>query len=91
LNALFIEEFYKLIFEYIDFKTDIDIFFNRFSSYTSYLPKEVIIQEMDYIKSNAFLSESTIKYDDLFKKRNGQYLKYKSIPKWHHYAWDIIK
>ena len=20
-----------------------------------------------------------------------KYLKYKSIPKWHHYAWDIIK
>jgi hypothetical protein len=53
--------------------------------------KEYIPSEIKLIKENAFVSEVNIKSEELNKKRNGQYLKYKSIPKWHHYAWDIIK
>jgi len=53
--------------------------------------EETIKRDFEYVKCTAFISEDSIKYDDLYKKRNGQYLKYKTIPKWHHYAWDMIK
>ena len=45
----------------------------------------------DYIPPKAFFSETIIKTDDNNKKKTWQYMKYKTIPKWHHYALDIIK
>lgn len=91
LNAQFIEVFYSLILKYIEAKTTFDKIIEKFYLNVENLPEENLKQEMEYVKSNAFINETTIKYEDLYKKRNGQYLKYKTIPKWHHYAWDMIK
>jgi len=91
LNREFIEEFYALLFKYVEVNISVDKIMEKFNYYQENLPEENTRQDMEYVKSNAFICENLIKYDDLYKKRNGQYLKYKTIPKWHHYAWDIIK
>jgi hypothetical protein len=46
---------------------------------------------LEYCTPNVFISDTLIKHEDLNKKKSGQYAKYKTIPKWHHYAWDMIK
>jgi hypothetical protein len=55
------------------------------------LKEEKIESEMEYIKPSIIVCDSPIKVDDVFKKKGGQYAKYKTVPKWHHYAWDMIK
>ena len=91
LNRQFTEEFYSLILKFIEVDITLDKIMDKFNLFADNLPEENIKQEMEYVKSSAFVNETSIKYDDLYKKRNGQYLKYKTIPKWHHYAWDMIK
>ena len=46
---------------------------------------------LDYCLPNAFVSDALIRQEDVNKRKTGQYIKYKTIPKWHHYAWDMIK
>jgi hypothetical protein len=48
-------------------------------------------EKLEYIKPVAFVCENSIKIEENNKKKVGHYAKYKTIPKWHHYAWDIIK
>ena len=81
----------NLIFKYIDFSIDkLNILIKLEEQIQNY-PRELVPSEIKLIKKKAFVTEANIKSEDLNKKRNGQYLKYKSIPKWHHYAWDMIK
>ena len=48
-------------------------------------------ENKEYIPAKAFISDSLIKVEENNKKKTWQYMKYKTIPKWHHYALDIIK
>lgn len=52
---------------------------------------ENLQRELEYLKPIIILSDSPIKSEDLQKKKNAQYTKFKTIPKWHHYSWDMIK
>lgn len=64
---------------------------NKFGEVNSKINEETLQEVDEYISSIPFISETTVKQDDAYKKKIGQYVKYKTIPKWHHYAWDMIK
>jgi hypothetical protein len=62
----------------------------KFEESSSKLKEEKLPSIMEYYKPQAFVCENAIRSDEIYKKKGGQYIKYKTIPKWHHYAWDMI-
>ncbi len=63
----------------------------KFDDFRKKISEEELNDSIEYCLSNSFVCDTPIRQDELFKKKSGQYIKYKTIPKWHHYAWDMIK
>ena len=80
-----------MILKFIDFELNKFTLITKFNEFSDSLTVENLKLEQEYIKCTAFVCENLIKNEDLYKKRTGHYLKYKTIPKWHHYAWDMIR
>jgi hypothetical protein len=82
--------FYEFICKFIK-DLDAQKIIDKFDNITDKLKEKELEQYDEYIKSEPFVSENQIKIDELNKKKGGQYIKFKTIPKWHHYAWDMLK
>ncbi len=70
---------------------DLEKVLKKFYDIFNKIEKENLPDIIEYIEPSAFVCENLIKNEESFKKKGGQYVKYKTIPKWHHYAWDMIK
>ncbi len=49
-----------------------------------------IKKTLEYMKPTCFVSDSMIKFDETLRKKP-PYLKYKTLPKWHFHALDMIR
>jgi hypothetical protein len=78
-----------LIVHFVDI--NLEKLLEKFNDIYSEVETEILTENLEYVQCLAFLSENQIKNEDAYKKKGGQYVKYKTIPKWHHYAWDMIK
>jgi hypothetical protein len=85
----FIREFFEMISRFVG--VNIERILNKFWEMESKMKEEKLECIIDYIQPSAFVCETPIRNEDAYKKKTGQYVKYKTIPKWHHYAWDMIK
>jgi hypothetical protein len=70
---------------------NVDKILDKFKEVASKMREEQLESALEYIEPTAFVCETPIRNEDAYKKKAGQYVKYKTIPKWHHYAWDMIK
>jgi hypothetical protein len=53
---------------------------------------EILINDsIEYIKPTCFISDTIIRPDDNIKKKPGPYLKYRTLPKWHFQALDLLR
>lgn len=69
-----------------------NLLYQHFMKFHKEFQTETLKEDVcDYIPPRAFLSDTLIKSEEGAKKKTWQYTKYKTIPKWHHYALDIIK
>jgi len=48
-------------------------------------------ESLEYIQPISFVSDTVIKHEEQLKKKPAQYLKYKTIPKWHYHALDLLR
>ncbi len=85
----YLELFFELLSKFINIEAEIIL--NKFNEIYSQLKMEILQPSYDYIEPRVFIFENVIKNEDAYKKKSGHYSKYKTIPKWHHYAWDMIK
>ena len=85
----FLELFFELIINFVNL--NFDTVLEKFNVFSDTMESEMLESSIDYIEACAFVSETPIRNEDAYKKKGGQYIKYKTIPKWHHYAWDMIK
>lgn len=86
-----IEELFNLLQRFLDWPVQTDIILNKFHQKIEIANVETIKQDLEYIKGSAFICETSVMANELYKHRHGQYVKYKTIPKWHRYALDMIK
>ncbi len=84
-----VELFFDLISKFVNKK--LDELMNKFLIFSKNLKSEEVKENIEYIKPIAFVCENPIRAEEAYKKKVGHYVKYKTIPKWHHYAWDMIK
>lgn len=49
-----------------------------------------IKDSIEYLKPSCFISDSFIKNEENIRKKTS-YLKYKTIPKWHYHALDLLR
>ncbi len=85
----YVDIFFKIITDFINI--DYKQLLNKFEDFQNKVTEEVLPDVLDYCNATAFICDTPIRNEDLLKKKSGQYMKYKTIPKWHHYAWDMIK
>jgi hypothetical protein len=85
----YLELFFELLSKFINIETETIL--EKFNGIYSQVKMESLQPSYDYIEPTVFICENSIKNEDAYKKKSGQYAKYKTIPKWHHYAWDMIK
>jgi hypothetical protein len=83
------EIFFRIITDFINL--EIKQLILKFEDFKNKINEEAIPEILDYCNATAFICDTPIRNEDLIKKKTGQYIKYKTIPKWHHYAWDMIK
>ena len=63
---------------------------NYFETKSSNQENFTIKDSIEYIKPTCFVSDSVIKFEDSIRKKPA-YLKYKTIPKWHFHALDLLR
>lgn len=92
-NILIKESYLILFFDIISKFIDIshEDLTQKFKEISKNFKDKKLKEKLEYIKPVAFVCENLIKIEDINKKKVGHYAKYKTIPKWHHYAWDMIK
>lgn len=84
-----IPHFFDIILQFVNVNEE--KLFTKFYEVFDKIKPECLKYQLEYLKPHAFLCENYVKENDHYKKKGGQYIKYKTIPKWHHYAWDMIK
>ena len=85
----YVDVFFEIVTSFLK-ELDLDDVLDKFYEFSE-KSKEITLNEVEeYIKPVAFVSEDNIKHDDINKKKGGQYIKFRTIPKWHHYAWDML-
>jgi hypothetical protein len=89
VHEIHIEHFFNLIIQFVNL--NFEKLIDKFEEVFEKIKAENLKEQTEYLKPSAFISETQIKGDDPLKKKGGQYSKYKTVPKWHHYAWDMIK
>jgi uncharacterized protein YwqG len=89
IQEAFMVTFFELISRFIG--VNLDRIANKFKEIESKMKEEKLESILEYVQPSAFVCETPIRNEDAYKKKAGQYVKYKTIPKWHHYAWDMIK
>lgn len=82
----------NLIIEQMNFKTmfSIERLFSLFNHIKDKLEVVSLPEKVHYIQPSIFLSEVKFVNTEVVRKRNNQYTKIYSTPKWINYAWDII-
>ena len=89
IRECYLELFFEIISKFINIPSE--NLFSNFEKISKNFKEKKLKRNLEYTKQTAFVCENQIKLDEGNKKKVGHYAKYKTIPKWHHYAWDMIK
>jgi len=64
---------------------------NKFKEIKDLLEVITLENELEYIKSNSFITETQIISEECSFKNGIQILKPKPSSKWHDFAWEILR